>query len=45
MHAERQKAIIIPKKVEVIGLSGNKMRMNNLLSRRAGKLLEVNVSG
>lgn len=44
-HIERQKAIILPNKGEVMGLSGNKMRMNNLLSRRTAKLLEVNVSG
>jgi len=35
----------VPKKMEILGLSGNKVRMNNLLSRRAAKLIEVNVSG
>lgn len=44
-HVEMQKAIILPKKGEVVGLSGNKLRMNNLLSRRTAKLLEVNVLG
>ena len=44
-HVEKQKAIILPKKAEVIGLSGNGGRRNNLLSRRTVKLLEVNVSG
>ena len=44
-NVEKQKAIILPKKTEVVGITATKLKMNNLLSRRTAKLLEVNVAG